>query len=379
MWINRLFFVFLLLFFIRESVAAPSVSNISSSAFSHKDSGIVITGAGFGSKTQAAPFRYDNFESGTIGQRLATFGEGGWNTSSNTSVFPQYSTTQTRRIDTQSAVQQFTAYNTYNQYLGVWGSNIKDEQKTTAYISAWFWFSHGRAASSSPNQKLLNIGTEFDSGGYDAQNRVDVYRSSGGGSGHVYALNCSGSVQSQQYFEDTDEVDEALGADGSWHRYETYVDLGTLSGSNAYRDFYVDRSLLEYYENITELNVDHTECRYIDYILLGHYIRTETGDYGTRYWDEIYIDFTRQRVEICDSDTYGNSTHCEIQIPSAWSDTSITFTANQGTIDDGTAYLFVFDSENDTNPSGYEITFGESISSPSISGGVFSGVQFGGN
>ncbi|MDR3582907.1 MAG: hypothetical protein P4L62_00905 [Candidatus Pacebacteria bacterium] len=81
------------------------------------------------------------------------------------------------------------------------------------------------------------------------------------------------------------------------------------------------------------------------------------------WYDGIYIDDTWQRVMICDSSTWASRTHCEIQIPSAWSDNgtaaSITATANQGSFPDGsTAYLYVVDSTNTTNASGYPIAFG---------------------
>ena len=42
------------------------------------------------------------------------------------------------------------------------------------------------------------------------------------------------------------------------------------------------------------------------------------------YWDDVYIDTTQARVEIGDAPTYAASRHREIQLPTAWSDSSIT-------------------------------------------------------
>lgn len=94
-----------------------------------------------------------------------------------------------------------------------------------------------------------------------------------------------------------------------------------------------------------------------------------------RFWaDDVYVDTTWSRVMICAGSTWTNRGHCEIQIPSAWSDTSSTVTVESGTIT-GTNYLYVVDASNTANSSGYQVTIGEG-SSPmhtmqgtSISGG----------
>lgn len=63
--------------------------------------------------------------------------------------------------------------------------------------------------------------------------------------------------------------------------------------------------------------------------------------------DDFYIQKGSQaRVEICDSATWSSRTHCEIQYPTAWSDTSITLSEiNNGSFAvDATVYLYVIDS-----------------------------------
>ena len=76
-------------------------------------------------------------------------------------------------------------------------------------------------------------------------------------------------------------------------------------------------------------------------------------------WGEIYADNTFSRVEVCSGSTWAARSHCEIQIPSAWSATSATVTVNQGSFSSGaSAYLYVVDSTNTANSSGYPVTFG---------------------
>ena len=85
----------------------------------------------------------------------------------------------------------------------------------------------------------------------------------------------------------------------------------------------------------------------------------ETLSGVTVYQDDIYIEEGGYwHVMIGDASTLASSsTYREIQIPSAWSATSITVTVNQGVIPDSTGvYLYVCDSTNTCNSSGFSIT-----------------------
>jgi hypothetical protein len=64
--------------------------------------------------------------------------------------------------------------------------------------------------------------------------------------------------------------------------------------------------------------------------------------------------------------TFNGCTIREIQIPTAWSDNSITVTVNQGVFGSGmTVYLYVVDQNGAVNSTGYPITVGSGISAPS--------------
>jgi hypothetical protein len=91
---------------------------------------------------------------------------------------------------------------------------------------------------------------------------------------------------------------------------------------------------------------------------------------GDQIWyDSIYIDSTWQRVMICDASTWAARTHCEIQIPTAWSDNgasaSATVAVHQGSFTSGThAYLYVVNSTNTANTNGFSVTFDASGGTP---------------
>lgn len=72
--------------------------------------------------------------------------------------------------------------------------------------------------------------------------------------------------------------------------------------------------------------------------------------------DDVYVDYTWARVEIGDAPTWVSCTRREIQIPSAWSNASITVTVNQGAFQNlGGAYLYVVDANGDVNQNGYAL------------------------
>jgi hypothetical protein len=74
------------------------------------------------------------------------------------------------------------------------------------------------------------------------------------------------------------------------------------------------------------------------------------------YFDDVYIDDSWARVVIADQPTLEASTHREIQIPSAWSDTSVTITVNQGSFPSLVgAYLYIIDSNGNVNADGYPL------------------------
>ena len=104
-------------------------------------------------------------------------------------------------------------------------------------------------------------------------------------------------------------------------------------------------------------------------IRIGHYWDQPSDDVcpankgANVYTDDVYIDTSWARVELGNAPTYAASTHREIQVPSAWSDGSVTVNFNPGTFASGsTAYLFVTDADNNTSP-GMPVTIGPALPS----------------
>jgi len=97
----------------------------------------------------------------------------------------------------------------------------------------------------------------------------------------------------------------------------------------------------------------------MDTVLLGTMDGSdEAHDYYV-YLDDVYVDTSQARVEICDSANWAARSRCEIQPATAWSTTSATVTLNRGSFSpsDG-AYLYVVEPSGRVNAGGRSVTFG---------------------
>jgi len=87
-------------------------------------------------------------------------------------------------------------------------------------------------------------------------------------------------------------------------------------------------------------------------------------------YDDVYISTganAQARVEMCNSPTWADRTHCEIQPATAWTKGQITANYNSGSFTNGqTAYVYVVDSDGIVNSNGYMFTIQSESTSSSI-------------
>lgn len=77
---------------------------------------------------------------------------------------------------------------------------------------------------------------------------------------------------------------------------------------------------------------------------------------SNNYYDSLYVDDTWHHIELCNKPTYTECTMTEVQIPTAWSDSSITVSVNLGGFDGlSTVYLYVTNANGVTNQTGYAV------------------------
>ena len=98
---------------------------------------------------------------------------------------------------------------------------------------------------------------------------------------------------------------------------------------------------------------------------IGGYARAQGFSGNWRYFDDAYVDTTLSRVVLADKPVLSQATIIENQIPSAWSDGSITATVNLGQFAQGqTAFLIVVDSSGTPSAIGLAVTAGGTIATP---------------
>src|SRR5687768_10414017 len=102
---------------------------------------VQVSGSGFGTKTTAAPLKWDNFEAGANGSGLANWDYFG--------TRPTYSSTVRRNKSNLSARANFVN-GAWNSAFGVDGRHLPQ-----IYIDAWYWFDSGPPYSR--NHKPLRL------------------------------------------------------------------------------------------------------------------------------------------------------------------------------------------------------------------------------
>ncbi|MCP4747058.1 MAG: hypothetical protein GY874_13110 [Desulfobacteraceae bacterium] len=323
--------------------ATPIIKSVSRTLVDNRT--ITLSGCFFGEKSRSQPLKYDNFEIGTPTERIVSEKIGGWNTSSHLggSYYPSYSTTKIRYSGTQSLYQNFTDGN-YNSLVRLTEQTLPAGTKKL-YFSGWFNMETGGAVCR--NTKVLNM-----DGGTGWQCRLDILPSANIGVLFVHQ-SCSGG---NEMIKDWSISTRALQDDGQWHRLESWLDIGTPNGGDGFRDIYMD---LQKIGEISGTFID-SDCS-ITKLRVGHYFDTDRGSprpWAKRYWDEIYVDTSRARVEIGNNANWNSCTHREIQIPTAWSSNSISIKVNQGIFETGEkAYIFVVNDNGEVSSTGRKVVF----------------------
>ena len=143
--------------------------------------------------------------------------------------------------------------------------------------------------------------------------------------------------------------------DGPQISFTTYPD-----GQRTYRSHYGDGITVSEYTRGPWANYPkENDLRFIGLGGFGRVPRENNGVNSFRYFAGVYMDNTHARVMLGDSPNYDNCHKMEPQIPSEWSNESITIGVNLGNFNNNeTGYVFVFDADNNHNSTGYPVTIG---------------------
>lgn len=339
----RLLFTLLILLYSESVFATPSVSNLYGSLAN--SSNFTIIGTTFGSAPTI--YKWDNFESGVSGNAIS-----GWTLPDDDPIYSNIgqrtnSTLSSYSNDDADDMLHLEASPTTEAYVTFW-IKIDLPTDTTGMLEKIFRLVRNALPIEEPD--------------------ICITCQAGG---------CGTVVEGETGYITDDPTDRSIGiiSDSTWERFEIYAKSSTPFDGTQRGEFYI------YYQQGGEGNVIS---------LVSSDAATTTNQSGnTNEWhgilffnygaypcwiDDTYFASSQARVEIGSGSTvFANCTHREIQIPTSWSDGSITFTVNQGSFGStDNAYLFVIDSDGNASD-GYPVTFGQSYGGSAFTGGGFSG------
>ncbi len=337
--------------------AAPAINSVSGTVA--QGTTVNITGSGFGTKSPAAPLLWDDGESGILFDKWSEAwpdeSSSVFNTAYRTSPFrtvtPPHNHNNTKFI---SGGHDPAGYSPFNQAAGpnvIIGKNISNPSKL--YISYYHRFDPNWPTQNN-NFHVSNFSSDntfWGTGGFDGTYcGSDPFGYSQIGSGCDMGYGC------QQCDENPAAYNFSLSYLKTWHKEEQLI----KNTSGGFWDIYHDNVIR--WDTSTCDPAPHP----INRVGLGGYWRktaAEDGDSNAfMYWDDIYIDTAFSRIILANNPDYSQATIIEPQIPSAWSDGSITAKVNLGKLpDSGTAYFFVFDADNNHNAVGYPVILGATV------------------
>lgn len=322
---------------------------------------VTLSGTGFGTKTQAAPIQWDNFEAGTVGAVIQTPTIG---TTWGNPEDVRYTSSVTRTGSARSSLHDFTTAGVYNQALikdgGTWGS---------LFISFWYRTDYGSLTAyngfPSRNYKIFRV--EGDNGTKTGDQGIGVpivsYEKRGVGTAPGALEIALRAQYSPTLQEGTFYGSSIAWAHQQWNKVEMY--LNVVDGQKD----------IKVYENGVDVSPSKSSSGWtncfspymggdnsrFNEIHLGEYFSRDNGASANLYMDDVYIDTSLQRVELCSGSSWANRGACEIQPATSWSETSVAVTLNTGAFTTGTtAYLYVTDGAGDSSPLGSPVEIGGS-------------------
>jgi hypothetical protein len=344
-----------------EVPVVPSVVSGVTGTFS-QGLGITVTGSSFGSNADGGPMLWDNFDAGSNGAVIANSStttvppirrgplagytwlrDGGGNYEDKSIVFSNGGAKDSSVLHARAAFTSgdFSGLNLYIPYA----------QFTTGkdlYIS--FYHRMIRTGATFPRQSKAWIA--YNSSWNDKAYWSTAYNNCqvGGYRTHITEPDV------EHWFSLQGDASE-----GEWIRFETYL---RQSGPNVpngiwHQNVYRSSLATPSRESFTHVNeVLRTSADdWVRWTFGGAYYSMDPcGDTGIIDIDDFYMDDTFAHVEVCDSPTWAARTKCELQVPTAWSDTSITATFNLGYLSPGNpAYVYVMNAGGGVNAQGFAI------------------------
>ena len=326
----------------KRSLAAPVVSSVSGTVSAGNP--LSINGSGFGSKSPAQPWLYDDFEN-----TAAHAGD------SMLNRVPRIGTSRWKYYDFADnglgSALSYSSAQAYNGTFSGYQSDPSGDAEQDIYID-------GQSTA------VRYVSYRFRRSGYSGGVWKIDRTTSGTTNNPPYDSppNFGYGTTAGSYYNDCSAFHEYAGSmilpdADQWHRMETYLVASTNPS--------VGRIVLwEDYAKQTDLFTATctsacTACKWDTW--MSPLNANHDGNNVYTWIDDIYIDNTLARAEICSASSWGSRANCEIQIPTDWSNSFVSILINQGSFTSGQiVYLYVVDSSGTANSSGFPITISNS-------------------
>lgn len=326
--------------------ASPTISSVTQQANT-----LSVAGFSFGTKPTTTPFYYSNFDSETTGQMPV-------GQISNLTAGNQ-GTVQTNKVRSGSKSLEFNYSAIAGSSKENWKRNAIDLGAGGAdniYLSTWIYVDKGTSTCTSWQWKNFIVTSESNL--YFALNNSGA--TTLGFESWVYTNDRWGNTGSPYNYYWDFVTSKSIGSYSStapsdlflwnqWQKVELYLQRSS-SGGVADGKIYFNRigrssAIVNKTDAKTHVSGDNP-WRYVD---LSNGIASVVDGYVNFnvYMDDVYVDTTQARVELCDSSTWSARTHCEIQPTTAWTadGSQIKANYNPGSFSNGqTAYVYVVDS-----------------------------------
>ena len=335
--------------------ADPTISSVTGTIT--RGQSVVVSGAGYETKSPAAPLRWAPFDTtsnaSTLGQAtnwsqiqtLTWDSDDGYGSSGGmkANAIAGNGVLGTLRVDSSAP-----AYNATSQK---WYSFHREYNNFIAY-------NHATPSTDDHNMKRLRL---WPAGGSGAFNFV-----TGDYDGRVFVENAGCTGQDSGYWTSKPITNRT-----GWIAKERFfkASSGSCVKDGTFRERFdgVDR----HSGSIITQKVSPSVSLQSLYVV--HSVGANVGSSWTDpAWtsalefraDDVYLDLTWQRVMICEASTFENCRKFGFIVPTAWSATSITGTLQFHSQDfpaQTTAYVYVFDTTNTPNTTGKSIVIGGSV------------------
>lgn len=217
------------------------------------------------------------------------------------------------------------------------------------YVSYWRWMQgdYDHKATPVPNHKQFYL---FGNGDNDLPQAMILMPA---GTSTWAGYNNVGASENNLYNKTSLTYSKTAGV---WNRWETFVEMNDVGVSNGTFLVWVD-GILTISSTSYKHNWASSKALWDDF-RLGHMAQQFT-DTAKAWFDDLYIATTQARVEICDTATWSDCRHREIQIVSStssgysWNSSSITIDVHQGGFSDaGSKYLYIVTADGSVNEDG---------------------------